>query len=344
MGSARSAVFRTLATVVMATAIAGCSANPGPSSASPNGPDASIVAPDVPDPSSVVVDQLGGPWRYSPVILDDAHTAIVSDACAAKARETLGDTAANLPTALVDARGEHLVTLIMADDLDALECLARLDDTGTSATVDAVDLLSESAIAPEDKAAISVASVVAEDDRSGGRTVSFGRIGPDAAAAKVSFGDASTVLASSANGWWAMWWPGAPRATGFSAVDTHDLVIGSATPPVGQVEARVGPADWWVDPKASAPTATSTMIHALIRERACASGKGPDGRVDAPAIDLEDASVTVTFEVRRLPGGQDCQGNAPFPVTIKLSEPLGARALLDGGTTPPRDATKAPAG
>jgi hypothetical protein len=344
MRSARSTVLRAVATAVVAIAFAGCGADAGPSGATPSGPNAATGASDLPDPSSVVVDQLGGPWRYSPVILDDAHIAIVSDACAAKARETLGETAANLPTALVDARGEEFVTVIMADDLNAIECLALLDDAGASATVDAVDFLSEAAVAPVDKAAITVASVVAEDDRAGGRTVSFGRIGPDAAAAKVSFGDASTVLAASANGWWAMWWPGGQRATAFSAVDSHDLVIGSATPPAGQVESRVGPADWWVDPKAAAPRATSTSIHALIRERACASGKSPDGRVDPPAIDLEDAAVTITFEVRLLPGAQDCEGNAPFPVTIKLTEPLGSRALLDGSSTPPRDATKPPAG
>jgi predicted small lipoprotein YifL len=344
MGSARATAFRVAVMVAAIVSLAGCGSDPGPSVAPPGGPNASTGAPDGTDPSTVVVDQLGGPWRYSPVILDDAHIAIVSDACAAKARETLGDTAANLPTALVDARGELFVTVIMADDLDAIECLALLDDAGTSATVEAVDLLSETAVAPVDKAAITIASVVAEDDRSGGRTVSFGRIGPDAAAAKVSFGDASTVLASSANGWWAMWWPGAQRATGFSAVDTHDLVIGSATAPAGQVESRVGPADWWIDPKGPAPTATSTTIHALIRERACASGNSPDGRVDPPVIDLEAAAGTNTFEVRRLPGDQDCQGNAPFVVTIKLGEALGARTLLDGSSTPPRDATKPPTG
>jgi hypothetical protein len=330
--------------VVAISAIAGCGADSGPTVVTSGRPDASTGAPDGPDPSTVVVDQLGGPWRDSPVILDDPHIAIVSDACAAKARETLGDTAANLPTALVDARGELFVTVIMADDLDAIECLALLDDAGTSATVEAVDLLSQTTVAPVDKAAITIASVVAEDDRSGGRTVSFGRIGPDAAAAKVGFGDASTVLASSANGWWAMWWPGAQRPTGFSAVDTRDLVIGSATAPPGQVESRVGPADWWIDPKVAVPTPTSTSIHALIRERACASGKSPEGRVDAPAIDLEDSTVTITFEIRRLPGDQDCQANPPFPVTLRLGEPLGARALLDGSSTPPRDATKPPAG
>jgi len=163
---------------------AGCDAGPGPSapravpSTSAAGPDAS----DRPDPSVVVVDQLGGPWRTSPVLVDNPHIAIVSDACAAKARENLGEIEANLPTALVDARGEHLLTVIMADDLNAIVCLARFDDTGTAATADSVDRLSIRAVAPVEKAAITVASVM-RDEGAGGRTIAFGRVGPDARAA-----------------------------------------------------------------------------------------------------------------------------------------------------------------
>src|SRR5258705_7243842 len=171
--------------------------------------------------------------------------------------ETLGSDDADLPTALVDARGEHFVTVIMADDLTAIECLARLSDDGGSATVDSVDRLSAVAVVPVEKAAITVASVIHLDDRPGGRTVAFGRIGPDPDAAKAGFGDNSTVLGSKAEGWWAMWWPGVVRANGFSATDNHDLVIGSAKPPAGQVEARVGPASWWIGPRASAPTPAS---------------------------------------------------------------------------------------
>ena len=339
----RGIVFGSL----IAIAIVGCSALPGPTNRQPSAssePTASTAGPgpsDRPDPSAVVVDQLGGPWRVSPIRVDDMHVAIVSDACAAQARETLGDNAANLPTALVDARGERLVTVLMADDLNAIECLAHLDDAGTTATVDSVARLSLLSVAPVDGAAITVASVT-QDEAAGGRTIAFGRIGPDAHAAKVGFGDNSVVLASSAEGWWALWWPGAVRANSVSAVDSHDLVIGSAKPPAGEVEARIGPASWWVDPNAAAPTATSTTIHALVLEGSCASGAPPIGRVEPPSIELTGTTVVVTYSIRHRAGGQDCQSNPPFAVTLRLPEPLGTRALLDGNETPPRDASKPP--
>jgi hypothetical protein len=105
----------------------------------------------------------------------------------------------------------------------------------------------------------------------------------------------------------------------------------------------VGWAAWWVDPKAGAPAADGTTVHALLREEACASGKAPAGRVVGPAF-LEDAArVIVTFGVRPRSGDQDCPGNPSFALQFSLPSPLGGRALLDGGVFPPRDAlTEAP--
>src|SRR5437762_1374199 len=100
--------------VVCLVGLAGCSTTPAPSRAATLTPTPSPDAP-VPteptgptgptEPSLVVLDRLGGPWRPSPLVVDDAHIAIVSDACAAEARTTLGPDEAELPTALVDARG-----------------------------------------------------------------------------------------------------------------------------------------------------------------------------------------------------------------------------------------------
>ena len=335
----------------MAIALIGCDASLRPSTPDPTGtpavPSLAPVASDsasASDPAPVVADQLAGPWQANPALVDDARTAIASDACAAEARTTLGDTEANLPTSMIDARGEGLVLVIMADDLNAILCLAHLGDAGAAATVDSVDRLSKSATAPVDGSAISVAAFVQLDDRAGGRTIAFGRLGPAATGATVGFGDRSVVRASTGDGWWATWWPGTVRATSFSAVDGGGLVVGSTKPPAGQLEARTSRAAWWLDPVAERPTAASTAIHALILEAACASGTSPDGRIEEPSIDLEATTVTVTIDVRHRVGGQDCQGNAPVPYTITLPEPLGARSLLDGSTTPPRDATTVPSG
>jgi hypothetical protein len=324
--------------------IAGCNATRAPSGTftAPNTVTPGPAASQQSEPSAVVVDQLGGPWRSSPLVVDDAHVAIVSDACATEARTTVGPDDADLPTALVDARGRRFVTVIMADDLTAIECLATLSDDGASATADMVSRLSAVAVAPVDKGAISVASVIHMDDPSGDRTIAFGRIGPDAVAANAGFAGNARVLASSAEGWWAMWWPGSVLASSYSAVDNQGLVIGGATPPVGEVEARVGPARWWVDPEAAPPTTTSTAIHAMVLEQSCASGDSPEGRIEPPAIELTDTTVTVTYSVRHKVGGQDCQGNPPLAVELTLPEPLGNRALLDGSETPPRDASRVP--
>ena len=79
-----------------------------------------------------------------------------------------------------------------------------------------------------------------------------------------------------------------------------------------------------------------------VVESACASGQSPRAGVTSRSSPTR-RSVTVTFTVEPLPGdAQDCQSNPEFPVTFTLSEPLGGRPLLDGGSTPPRDATTTP--
>lgn len=324
--------------------VVGCSLaeSPGPSV---TGPDGSATESVEPDPTAAAQSQLMGAWRPAPIDLGDPQIAVISDACAAAARTELGEAEANLPTALVDARGEGLVTAILSDDHLAIECLARLDDGG-AATVDGVARLAASTTAPLPDAKMGLTSLVEETDREGGRIVAFGRVGPKAFMVKLGFDDESEVFASNAAGWWAAWWPGHPRASAIAAVDSRSLVIGNVQAPAAgaQVEGRVGPAAWWLDPKAPAPTAGSVSIRALVLEQACASGKTPEGRVEAPTIDLTETAVTVSVWIRHLPGAQDCQGNAPFPVTIKLPEALAERTLLDGSEQPPRDASKPPAG
>ena len=132
-----------------------------------------------------------------------------------------------------------------------------------------------------------------------------------------------------------MWWQGSCPAERYAAVDKADLVVGNAASrSTDEREARVGPAVVVARSAAPTPRPRATSIRALVQERSCASGKSPEGRVEPPQIEVTDAAITITFEIRRQPGGQDCQGNPPFPVTIELPEPLGDRALLDGGSRP----------
>ena len=117
----------------------------------------------------------------------------------------------------------------------------------------------------------------------------------------------------------------------------------SIPPPTDPPAAEAGSATWWVDSQLIPLAPETTTIKGFVMETACASGQSPEGRVNEPVIQYTAESVTVTFTIAPPPGdAQDCQSNPEFPVEVTLSEPLGERALLDGGTTPPRDATTTP--
>lgn len=268
---------------------------------------------------------------------------MISDACALSARDQLGAAEADLPTAVVDARGEGFATAILADDTRAIQCLARLDGAGT-ARIDSVERLAPSAVATVAGDAIGLTSLLQLEDRDGGRTFLLGRVGPNAIEVKAVLDDKSEVTATHANGWYAAWWPGERPATAIHATDGGRQVARAIAATSEHVDGRLGPASWWLDPTAPAPTANSTSIQALILEEACASGKPGRDRLEAPLIDLSETAVTVTFGIRHLPGSQDCQGNAPFLVTFQLPEPLAERTLLDGNDVPPREAARPPTG
>lgn len=97
-----------------------------------------------------------------------------------------------------------------------------------------------------------------------------------------------------------------------------------------------GPATWAFDP-ASDIGAETTEFTAWVTERGCASGRSSADRIGGPDIELSDDTVIVTFGVVPLPGAQECQGNPPSAVTVRLPEPLRDRRLLDGGREPPAE-------
>jgi hypothetical protein len=302
-----------------------------------------VVDSAEPISSGIPVAQLVGDWRATPLRLGDPQIAVVSDACATAARDQLGQAEADLPTAIVDARGEGFATAILADETRAIECLGRIDGAG-AAMIDSVERLAPSAVAPVADQKIGLTSLVTLEDRDGGRMFVLGRIGPNATEVKVHLDDKSVVSASIASGWYSAWWPGHLRATAIDAVDNGSPVVRTVAASGDPIDGRLGAASWWLDPDAPAPTASSTAIQALVLEEACASGKTAKGRLELPLIDLSETAVTVTFGIRPLPGNQDCQGNDPFPVTFQLPEPLADRTLLDGNEVPPRDASKPPVG
>jgi hypothetical protein len=102
------------------------------------------------------------------------------------------------------------------------------------------------------------------------------------------------------------------------------------------------PARWWVDGDTLPIDPETTEIQGFIRERSCAGGQSPVGRVAEPSIEYRADAVIVTFAVLALPGEHDCGGNPALPIVVTLADPLGSRSLLDGSEDPPRDATTPP--
>jgi len=326
-----------LAVIGMALAtVAGCDPTITPSAAPTIGPS-SILLP--PEPTPVVADSaMNGPWLRSPIRLRDPQIAVISDACAVAARNGLGAAEANLPTAVVDARGENVATAVMAEDERAIECRVRIDSAG-GVTIDLVLRLAPTAAPPSEGDQFAVTDLVTVPDREDDRLLVSGRIDTAGLQVKVLFDDRAEVIASTANGWFAAWWPGRVRPREIVAVDPQGTVVETIPGPRGDVDGELGAASWWLDPSAPPPTAASVVIRGLVQETACASGRSPEGRIQGPLIELTETAVTVTFGVRHLRGAQDCQGNPAFPVTFELPDPLGKRPLLDGGENPPRDAT-----
>ncbi len=105
-------------------------------------------------------------------------------------------------------------------------------------------------------------------------------------------------------------------------------VLEQAAPP--------GEATWAFSPDSEITPETTEFV-AMVTERACAGGQSSEGRVVGPEITYADDTVTVTFGVRPRGGAQTCPSNPPTAVAVTLSEPLGDRRLLDGGSDPPRE-------
>jgi hypothetical protein len=109
--------------------------------------------------------------------------------------------------------------------------------------------------------------------------------------------------------------------------------LGIATPD------GVSLATWWLDPAGPPLTPESTEVAILLRERDCASGRPPEGRVLTPTIVMTPDAFQVAIGIRKQLTDQDCQGNPNYPTRIVLPEPIGARGLFDASAFPPRTVT-----
>jgi len=124
-----------------------------------------------------------------------------------------------------------------------------------------------------------------------------------------------------------------PQGGTLQATEYGQCILGIAAPD------GVSLATWWLDPDGPPITPEATELAILLRERNCASGKPPEGRVLAPTIVTTADSFEVVIGIRRQLTGQDCQGNPAYPMQLVLPEPIGSRGLLDASEFPPRRVT-----
>lgn len=113
------------------------------------------------------------------------------------------------------------------------------------------------------------------------------------------------------------------------------LLAGCSALPVPPVLDGAVPARWEVAERADA---SATELKLTIYEVPCSSGSPIEGRVEEPTIETNATSVVITIRVRQLLGTQTCPLH-PWPLTVRLPEPLGNRQLLDGGRVPPAPPT-----
>lgn len=95
-----------------------------------------------------------------------------------------------------------------------------------------------------------------------------------------------------------------------------------------------GNAAFVLDP-AVEPDPATTAISVLTWEKACASGRTPEGRQVRPVVlAADESSVSIVVLVEPVTGGADCPSNPSFPLEIELGSALGDRTVLDAGVQP----------
>lgn len=98
-------------------------------------------------------------------------------------------------------------------------------------------------------------------------------------------------------------------------------------------------ARWWLDPDEPPITPETTTLAVLVRERECASGRPPEGRVLAPTIIAAADAVQIAIGIREQSTAQDCPSNPAYAIEVVMPEPLGSRGLFDASEFPPRPVT-----
>lgn len=90
---------------------------------------------------------------------------------------------------------------------------------------------------------------------------------------------------------------------------------------------------------ADTPAPGDTSVDVLVHERACASGRSAEGRIQLVELNETAEQVQLRIGVRPPDGDHTCQGSPPTPFTVELNGPLGDREIIDASVVPPRPVT-----
>lgn len=102
-------------------------------------------------------------------------------------------------------------------------------------------------------------------------------------------------------------------------------------PPTSTSPAASGSTATWELREPGSVSAESETIDVAVTRLECANGV--TGELLAPVITYESDRVTVRIDAEKLVPEPvtTCIGNEAVPLTVVLSEPIGERALIDGG-------------
>lgn len=82
----------------------------------------------------------------------------------------------------------------------------------------------------------------------------------------------------------------------------------------------------------------SDVIHLLVQDWACTSGRGAEGRIAMVRLEQREASVGLLIGLTPLDVGVGtCIGTVPVAIEVPLDAPLGDRTILDLAAAPPRE-------
>ena len=140
-----------------------------------------------------------------------------------------------LPVAVVDLRGDELVTVVFGDATAGYVCWSLLDSPAAPLEVRALDV----AAGPAD----GIDAVLYEPLQIGEatRVVLIGRVGPLSQPRQVlgdqnpdkviaQLGDEAFIWAAFDRGWYAMWWPGVDPTQSVAVTNGRNEVLASVVP------------------------------------------------------------------------------------------------------------------